>query len=334
MSGLDLHAIHAILDDLKARFGPRFIIGLSGGGDSVALTHICAGWAAQSGARVCAVCVDHGFRPASKQEARQAQAWAHAIGTQAHIITNEVPAPKAGLQAFARDLRHKAFGQAAFEAGGATILLGHTLDDQAETIAFRLSRKTGLDGLAGMAGVQHGLATWNGQNYPIARPLLSVSRGALRQYLRDAQQCWIDDPSNENTHFSRVKTRRRLAEIGGQEKLAHIGYLAGNLRELQEQYVDQLEPLWICQDTQGLKTAFLALVPDVRAKLLLRRLYQAGGSGHHFEARKVDNLLATMAHSSFKSATLGGILIKRKAGIFCFSKAPPRRVHTKAHTQE
>jgi tRNA(Ile)-lysidine synthase len=334
MSGLDLTAIYVILDDLKASFGNRFIIGLSGGGDSLALTHICSRWAAASGAHVTALCVDHGFRDASKDEARQAQAWAQALGTQARIITNDAPAPKSGFQAFARDLRHKAFGQAAFDVGGATILLGHTLDDQAETIAFRLSRKTGLDGLAGMASVQSGLVNWKGQSYPIARPLLHVRRAALRHYLSDAGQAWIDDPSNENTVFSRVKTRQRLAELGGHETLGRIGDLASALREIQEHHLDQIEPVWICPSTGGLKASFLTLAPNVSARLLRRRLIFAGVRDHHIEARKIDNLHANMATNTFKSATLGGILITRNAVSFRFSKAPQRRASKKLHPLE
>jgi tRNA(Ile)-lysidine synthase len=330
MSGLDLSPIHVILDDLKSRYGARFIIGLSGGGDSIALTHICAAWARQSGAHLSALCIDHGLRAASKDEAIQAQAWADAMGIGAQIVTNTQPPPPSGLQAFARALRLSAFAKAAYEAGGATILLGHNLDDQAETIALRLARQTGLDGLAGIATVQHNLATWEGQSFPIARPLLSVTRQALRAYLADVGQNWIEDPSNQNHDFSRVKTRHRLTLLNGNARLAHIGQLAADLRDKVEAYTDMVEPLWAesgsdLHNTYPISCDFLAAAPVVRARLLRKRLLAAGATSHHFERRKINHLVATMAQQEFSKATLGGILITKKSGLFHFSKAPPRR---------
>jgi tRNA(Ile)-lysidine synthetase-like protein len=177
-----------------------------------------------------ALCIDHGFRDGAAAEARQAQDWALALGLMATIVTHTGPMPKSGLQAHARALRHTSLSQAAAKMGGACVLLGHTRDDQAETVAFRLARKSGLDGLAAMASVTTRLLNWQGQAVPVARPLLGVGRGALRDYLSTVGQAWIEDPSNENCAFSRVKVRQRLAVLRQHERLARIADLAGRLR--------------------------------------------------------------------------------------------------------
>jgi tRNA(Ile)-lysidine synthase len=322
-TSLDIASIFATLDALKTRFGNRFIIGLSGGGDSLALTHLCARWAKGQDVVVTALCIDHGFRTASEGEAQQAAAWARALGIEAEIWTNKSSAPKTGLQEFARGYRHHTFAQAAHEAGGATILLGHTRDDQAETIAFRLARNTGIDGLAGIASVSQGLAVWDGQSFPLARPLLDVSRARLRTYLTEHGQNWIDDPSNEDEHYSRVKVRRRLVQIGQSERLVRIGKLARVLREALDEQAHYLEQR--CARNGGL-IAFLFLEAEdaIRSRLLHKMLVSAGAPNRPIHTEKLNNLLRGMQRYDFAGGTLAGVKITLKNQTFYFKKAPAR----------
>jgi tRNA(Ile)-lysidine synthase len=322
-TSLNTKAIFQTLDDLKSRFGDRFVIGLSGGGDSLALAHLCGDWNKRGKCQFLALCFDHGFRAASAVEAQQAASWAQSFGLQATVVTNHLPAPKTGLQEFARNLRLKAFSQAAYDMGGATILLGHTRDDQAETIAFRLARQTGLDGLAGMAPVVNCLAVWQGQSFPIARPLLDVSRGDLRGYLSQAGQTWIEDPSNQNTDFARVKVRQRLAVLGQIERLSHIGRLARMLRDTSEAQTDALEQRASNGD-HFTASAFLAAGQGVRARLLRRKLVAVGAPKRPIAPDKIDTLLRHMALDDFCGATLAGVKITRNRHQFHFTKAPAR----------
>ena len=88
------------------------------------------------------------------------------------------------------------------------VALGHTQDDQAETVLMRLARRAGVDGLSGMAAWRVHLGVgW-------VRPLLGVARGELRDWLKARGQDWIEDPSNEALRFDRVKARRALAALG------------------------------------------------------------------------------------------------------------------------
>jgi tRNA(Ile)-lysidine synthase len=321
---LDTKAIFQTLDGLKARFGDRFIVGLSGGGDSLTLAHLCAAWRKESGAHVSALCIDHGFRPEAANEARQAAAWALTFGLEAQVVTNPLPAPVTGLQEFARNLRLNVFAKAAFDMGGATILLGHTCDDQAETIAFRLARQTGLDGLAGMALVTEGLAVWQGIAFPIARPLLGFSRADLRHYLKALGQDWIEDPSNQNRGYARVKIRQRLTNLGQSERLVRIGGLARALREALDAQSDALEQR-VSRGSHLIASAFLEAEHDLQAKLLHRKLVSAGAPARPIAREKLDNLLRSMTLCDFRGATLAGVKVTLKHQEFHFTKAPARR---------
>jgi tRNA(Ile)-lysidine synthase len=328
---LNLNTTFAELDDLKARYGQRFIVGLSGGGDSMALAHICARWAKLRGADVSALCIDHGFRPEAADEARQARAWARALGLCAQIVTNTVPTPLTGLQEFARSLRQKAFARAAYQAEGAVVLVGHTRDDQAETIAFRLARQTGLDGLAGMARVTPDLLTWEGQYFPLARPLLSIRRSALRDYLKQEAQTWVDDPSNGNTDFSRVKIRKRLAQLGQHDRLIAIGDHARALRRKVEATGQRL----LANASLSQSVGATALILDASTFLqgpacaqkwvLAQQIYTLSPRQRPLDSGKIERLCIRIAQGDFARSTLAGVMITKTKGRLHFAPAPLRK---------
>lgn len=182
-------------------------VALSGGGDSLALMHLLARWAdARALAPPVALIVDHGLRKESAAEARQAAAFAKKAGLAAHILTRKGPAPKSGIEAVARDARYGLMGDWLRKHGVATLYVGHTLDDQAETFLLRLGRGSGLDGLAAMRS----LAPFPLSNYAdldLARPLLRISRVALRAYLKTLNQAWLEDPMNSEARFARSRIR-------------------------------------------------------------------------------------------------------------------------------
>lgn len=182
-------------------------IALSGGGDSLALMHLLADWAKARGlATPVALIVDHGLRKESAKEARQAAGFAKKAGIAAHILTRKGPAPKSGIEAAARDARYGLMGTWLKKHGMATLFVGHTLDDQAETFLLRLGRGSGLDGLAAMrARAPFPLVDFADLN--LARPLLQIPRATLRAYLKARGQAWLEDPMNSETRFARSRVR-------------------------------------------------------------------------------------------------------------------------------
>jgi tRNA(Ile)-lysidine synthase len=174
-------------------------VAVSGGADSTALALLTQNWAAANQGRVLALIADHGLRPDSAAEAALTQSRLAARGIASKILTLAVP-PGPALQARARDARFAALTQAARQAGCLHLLLGHHAADQAETVAMRAARGDG--GLEGMAA-------WTARNdVLLLRPLLGIDPADLRAYLRAENMQWVEDPSNTNPDFERVRIRQ------------------------------------------------------------------------------------------------------------------------------
>jgi tRNA(Ile)-lysidine synthase len=196
--------------------GEPILIGLSGGGDSVALLVRLSALA--GGRRLVAGIVDHGLRAGSADDARQAADIARDAGAQPHILTLHWPdGPRAG-QAAARVARYRALAELARAVGASTLFLGHTSDDQAETVFMRRAAGSGPRGLAGMAPLAPCPVWPEGRDLWLARPLLGETRSALRSGLAAAGAGWIEDPSNRLVRYARVCARAALA-TGGAEAL-------------------------------------------------------------------------------------------------------------------
>lgn len=203
----------ALCRSLDAAFGekpPRRIgVAVSGGGDSVALLHLSQGWCAAREVSLLAATVDHGLRAEAAGEAAGVARACSALGV-AHVTLNwQGWDGRGNLQDVARQGRRALLAGWAEGTDGEgldAVLLGHTSDDQAETLLMRLARGSGVDGLCGMEAVD--------RRGVFLRPLLDVSREALRCWLRARDIGWVEDPSNDDLRFDRIKARRLLGELG------------------------------------------------------------------------------------------------------------------------
>ena len=180
------------------------MIALSGGSDSTALLSLARDvLSAETGSgRLVAATVDHGLRAESAAEARRCADLCGSLGI-AHVILRwDGDKPATGVQTAARAARYRLL---AGEAAGGIVLTGHTLDDQLETVAMRRARGPGrgLSGIAPATLFEGG--TW------FVRPLLALRRGALRDHLAAAGLGWIEDPSNRDRRFERVRVRESAA---------------------------------------------------------------------------------------------------------------------------
>ncbi len=192
-------------------------VAVSGGGDSLALMHLVAGWAKARGlAKPTVLIVDHALRGGSAGEARKAAAMAKKAGLAAHILTRKGPKPKSGIEALARDARYGLMGRWLKRHGIANLYVGHTLDDQAETFLLRLGRGSGLDGLSAMRAVAP-FPVKGFEDLNLVRPLLATGRASLRTYLETLRQGWLEDPMNSETRFarSRIRALLPLLEVAG-----------------------------------------------------------------------------------------------------------------------
>ena len=223
---------------LQPLTGQPVVLGLSGGGDSLALFLIAAGWARQSNTPLTPVIIDHGLRARSADDAAFAAEIAIEAGFPARIVLWQGEKPQSGIQAAARQFRLRTFAAIAAELGARAILLGHTLDDQAETLWMRLQAGGDKDALTVMAEYSP-LPLWpEGRGLSVMRPLLGVRRAQLRHWLVSGKQTWRDDPSNENSAFTRVRNRRTLSRLENEGlDIDRLAALADAMRRerLQEQ---------------------------------------------------------------------------------------------------
>ncbi|MGE0007546.1 MAG: tRNA lysidine(34) synthetase TilS [Parvibaculaceae bacterium] len=184
-------------------FHAHVALAVSGGGDSTALMWLAARWraAATRPPKISVLTVDHGLRPEAGAECAAVAGWAGALGLEAHILTWNGRPPASGLQARAREMRYSLLGDWCRKHGATLLATAHTVEDQAETVLMRLARGSGIRGLSGMRADETGTVL-------LDRPLLTASRGELRATLSAARHPWIDDPSNEDDRFERVRLRK------------------------------------------------------------------------------------------------------------------------------
>lgn len=185
---------------------PRLAVGVSGGGDSMALAWLARRWAAARGGAVLALIVDHGLRPESAAEAAAAAWRLAAAGIGARRLRLDPPPAGPDLSTAARAARHAALQAACRAEGIVFLLLAHTRADQAETQAYRALRGSGSAGLAAMA------ARRETAEVALLRPLLAVPPGVLRATCRAAGLAWAEDPTNRDPRFARARLRAWFAD--------------------------------------------------------------------------------------------------------------------------
>jgi tRNA(Ile)-lysidine synthase len=183
----------------------RFLVACSGGADSLALAAAARFVAPRLGVACGLISVDHGLQAGSAQRAAAVAAWAVAAGFDpVRAVAVEVAGRPGGPEAAARDARYEALCKAAHDCGATTVLLGHTRDDQAETVLLSLARGGGPRGLAGMPAAR----TIDGVTF--LRPLLALPRAVVRAAAGDAGIEPWEDPHNVDPSFGRARVRKAL----------------------------------------------------------------------------------------------------------------------------
>ena len=249
--------------------GELVLVAGSGGADSTALA-IGARQAADSGTfRVGAIIIDHGLQPDSAEVAAATATRLRALGLDPVNVVAVVVGTSGGPEAAARTARYEALEQWAGDLGARAVLLGHTLEDQAETVLLGLARGSGLKAIAGMTAQ-------SGPGGLFRRPLLAVERSVTRAACGDAP-VW-QDPHNVDGRFARVRVRERVlptmeAELGPgvARALARTAALAAAASEAIDIWVDRIDPV------DGIAVSTLAALPvAVRTRFLLRSAVLAG----------------------------------------------------------
>lgn len=193
----------------------RILVAISGGSDSAGLLLLldeAVKAAPQLKISLCAATVDHALRASSADEARDVAALCASLGIAHATLTWQGDKPKTGIMAAAREARYGLLAAAAEDFSADLIVTGHTFDDQYETLAMRSLR-------SGQASTGIADAVLFDRRFWIMRPLLFSTRADIRVYLMARGVSWLDDPSNEDAKYERVRMRRRIAVDTGTEDI-------------------------------------------------------------------------------------------------------------------
>jgi len=280
-------------------------VALSGGGDSTALLHLCL----RAGFRVEAVTVDHRLRAESAAEAAMVAEGCRRLGIAHEVRVWDHGEVRGNLMDAARRARMGLIRDWAASRGISTVALGHTRDDQAETVLMGLGRGAGLAGLSGMR------REWEEGRLWFYRPLLAVGREELRDWLRAHGIGWIDDPTNENERFTRVKARKALAALAPlgitAERLAGVaGHLARAQATLDLMVAAVSESL--VEEQAGalrLDKGFHEQPVEVKRQVVLACLAWLSGGDYPPRADAVRQLMSAM--DAGRDATLAGCRFRR-----------------------
>lgn len=303
-------------------------VAVSGGGDSMALLHMLA----ERIPKIQCATVDHGLRAESATEADFVSVTCAHIGAQHEVLKWDNWDKKGNLQNAARIARQELLSDWAHRNGLTHIALGHTMDDQAETVLLRLARGSGVDGLSGMSSVrqQNGI-TW-------IRPVINVRRAELRSYLTNKNQTWIDDPSNDDTKYDRVKARKALAELEplgvNTEGLVRTAERMNSAREALEHASYQLAAA--CADVSAAgelrfsRKLFDDAPEELRYRLIAGGLRWMSGAIYRPRFDSLRNVLANIDECD--GQTLHGAIL-RSDNSHIIMRREPARVSDKVSTQ-
>lgn len=306
--------IHAALDRL-AGDAPALGIAVSGGGDSIAMMHIARDWAA--GRRIMVATVDHGLRDGSAAEAKQVHRWTTDLGLPHATLLWQRETDAGNLMAQARDARLRLLSGWAQRNDLPMVLLGHTADDQAETLMMRLGRGAGIDGLASMAEWRDAFGTrW-------LRPMMNIGRDELRDWLRQRQIEWFDDPSNDNENFDRVRIRKAMAAMGlDVTALARAANHIGEARDALSHYASLASKDAVISQGRLIlsRQSFTNAPQEIRRRLIVASCRWVTGAD--YPPRRNTILHALHAINAGSRVTLDGALIEPSADGIRIAREP------------
>lgn len=327
-TGPDGASLEELREGTEAGGGRLVLVACSGGADSLALAAGAGFVGPRLGWRVGLVTVDHQLQDGSAERAGQVARWAREHGfVPVEVATVEV-GTAGGPEAAAREARYAALADAAGRLGAVTVLLGHTRDDQAETVLLALARGAGPRGLAGMPAHRlHAGARFS-------RPLLDVPRSACRAACAAQGLVPWEDPHNTDPAYARSRVRSgalpALVAALGEGVVANLARSAA-LLGADADLLDELagDALARCRTPGGLSAAALGGLPSaLRTRVLHAWAAELGAPRAALTHRHVAALdaLVTAWHGQGETLLPGGIAVGRRAGelITAAEAAQPR----------
>lgn len=290
----------------------RVLIAVSGGQDSICLLHAVLKASTDLGLDPVVGHVDHQLSPSSTDAASSVEVFCRSLGLtyirRSVDVRHQIRPGEESEEMAARRLRHAALQEMKRQSGSANILLGHTADDQAETVLMRAVRGTGIAGLAGMAPIAG----------DIIRPLLGVWRAETAEYCRSLSLPVISDPSNTNPAIVRNQLRDVVIPTleerypGTRRNLVQLAVTAGRDRQFLERMAR--EALGAITVEGHIQAALWAALPSGIGFHALR-LHSAQTSGYPQNALALEEMAATLRSAAWQSGITAPNSVRGAAGI-------------------
>lgn len=254
----------------------RVVVACSGGPDSQVLLHVLWSLREQHGCDLIAASVNHGLRAEAASEQDLVRVLAEQLGVPFVALAVNV-AKGASLQAQARKARYEALLGCVLEQGAQRLAVGHTMDDQAETVLARLLRGAGLEGFRGIVPMRAD---------GVVRPLIDARRSDVLAYAREHQLRFAEDPSNRDPGFLRVRVRHTLLpqlEAENPRLTEHLSALAEDVREVSELLAKDVararsalsgtDPSQVWEETGYVRRSALKLLVEEKAGAAIHRTH-------------------------------------------------------------
>ena len=303
----------------------KIAIAVSGGVDSMVLMNLAKESDFLNDKNVFILVVDHGLRAESKQEAESVKKEAKKLGFPTRILKWKGPKPNKRIQEEARNKRYSLLINFCRENNINNLYLAHHLDDQIETFLFRMFRGSGLQGLTSFS------SSYERNGLTLIRPLIDTPKSELISYARRKKINWVEDPSNENQKYDRVKLRKVLPLIYKEGFDKKVFLKSVKKLRLANQALDQITKEFVLQYVIINKNIsvfikqelFLTAPEDVQLRVLQNTIRIFSGERYYSpNYLKILNLMNWARNDNDISAkTLGGTIFrKRKGGLILYKE--------------
>lgn len=289
-------------------------VAVSGGSDSLGLLFLLHEFTQNFCTKLHVVTIDHGLRAEAAQEATYVAQICDGLELPHKTLTWSDWQQRGNLQNEARLARYRLISAWARERDIEVVALGHTLDDQAETVLMRLARGAGVDGLTAMTSRR----TSDGVTW--VRPMLEISRSALQDYLRRRNVSWCSDPSNEDTRYDRVKMRHALAVLEPLGITAKaLGQVATNMARARDALGWQAflaARSMVAFDCGAVRVdwrSYITLPDEIARRILVNAIGWISGAPYAPRRKAVQGLIDAMKQGV--NATADGCQVSRRGDI-------------------
>ena len=305
----------------------KFILGLSGGIDSMALLHLIKNFIddnKNTPIDCIPIIIDHKLRDESENESKEVKKISQNLGFNTQIKNINSSKPNGNIQNWARKQRRSILFQKCLELS-ANLILGHHFDDQAETIFMRITKGSALDGLSGM----NEITSWNG--IFIIRPLLSYRKKQIKDYVRNKKIFYFEDSSNNNDKFERVKTRFYLNHIKKNiwhnvtYDLNYFSNLNSNLLKKTDYFLNSWSKKNIIIYEGGAVRVDFSSLRNIFEKSVLfalrivgKIIQTVGGNEYAPKRKKTSDLISFLFTEKFEKKSLGNVNISLNKGYLFF----------------